>query len=45
MSKEEGITSYFMKISEMQDQLDEMGEVMYDKKITTMVLNALLEVL
>ena len=39
----EGITPYFMKISEMRDQLQELGEVMSDREMTTVVLNALLE--
>lgn len=32
-----------MKISDMRDQLQELGEFMSDKEMTTMVLNALLE--
>ena len=32
-----------MKISEMRDKLQELGEVMSDREITTVVLNALLE--
>lgn len=39
----EGIDPYFMKISEMRDQLQELGEVMSDKEMTKIVLNALLE--
>ena len=31
-----------MKISEMRDQLQEMGEVMSNKEMTTVLLNALL---
>lgn len=42
MSREDGIASYFMKISEIWDQLQDMGEVMSDSEMTTMVLNALL---
>jgi len=41
ISKEEGITPYFMKVSKMRDQLQELGEVMSDKEMKTMVLNAL----
>ena len=43
ISKEEGIAPYFMKVSEMRDQLQELGEVMSDREMTTLVLNALLE--
>ena len=43
LSREEGITPYFMRISEIRDELQEMGEVMSDTEITTVVLNALLE--
>jgi len=43
MSREEGITSYFVKISEMRDQLQELEEVMSDREVTTAVLNALPE--
>ena len=39
----EGIAPYFMKISKMRDQLQELGEVMSDKEMTTVVLNALPE--
>ena len=39
----EGIAPYFMKISEMRDQLQEPGEVMSDREMTTVVLNALPE--
>ena len=38
MSREEGITSYFMKISELQDQLQEFGEEMSDREITRVML-------
>jgi len=37
----EGITPYFMKIFEMRDQLQELWEIMSDKEMTTVVLNAL----
>ena len=30
-----------MKISEMQDQVQELGEIMSDREMTTVVLNAL----
>ena len=43
ISKEEGIASYFMKISKIRDQLQDLGEIMPDKEMTTIVLNALLE--
>ena len=43
LSREEGITSYFMRISEIRDQLQELGEVMSETKMTTVVLNALPE--
>ena len=39
----EGITPYFMKFSEMRDQLQELGEVMCDREMTIVVLNALPE--
>ena len=42
-SREEGITPYFMTISEIRDQLQELGEVMSDTEMTTVVLNALPE--
>ena len=41
LSREEGITSYFMRISEIRDQLQEMGEVMSDNEMTIVVLNSL----
>jgi len=41
ISKEDGIASYFMRISKIRDQLQELGEVMYDREMTTVVLNAL----
>ena len=43
LSREEGINSYFMRIFEIRDQLQELGEIMFDNEMTTMVLNALLE--
>ena len=43
LSREEGITPYFMVISEIRDQLQELGEVMFDNEMTTVVLNALPE--
>jgi len=39
----EGIASYFMRISEIRDQLQDLGEVMSNKEMTTIVLNALPE--
>jgi len=39
----EGIAPYFMKISEMRDQLQELGEVMSDREMAIVVLNALPE--
>jgi len=39
----EGIDPYFMKIFEMMDQVQELGEVMPDREMTTVVLNALPE--
>ena len=39
----EGIAPYFMKIFEMRDQLQELDEVMSDKKMTIVVLNDLPE--
>lgn len=43
MSKEEGIISYFMRIFEIRDQLQDLGEVMTDREMTTIVLKALTE--
>lgn len=43
MSKEEGIDPYFIKISKIRDQLQQLGEVMSDREMTIVVLNALLE--
>ena len=43
MSREDGITSYFMRISEIRDQLQYLGEVMSDREMTTVVLNVLPE--
>ena len=43
ISKEEGKARYFMNVSEMRDQLQELGEVMLDREMTTVVLNALPE--
>jgi len=37
----ERIAPYFMKISEMRDQLEELWEVMSDREMTIVVLNAL----
>jgi len=41
VSKEEGITSYIMRVSQIRDQIQEVGEIMYDKEMTTIVLNVL----
>ena len=43
LSREEGITPYFMRISEIRDQLQELREVISDTEMTTVVLNALPE--
>lgn len=43
LSRKEGITPYFTRISEIRDQLQELGEVMSDTEMTTVVLNALPE--
>jgi len=43
MSREYGITSYFMRISRIWDQLQDLGEVMSNREMTTIVLNALPE--
>ena len=40
-SRGEGITSYFMRISKIRYQLQELGEVMSNTEMTTMVLNDL----
>jgi len=39
----EGIAPYFMKISEMRDQLQELGEVMSEIEMTNVVLNVVPE--
>lgn len=41
ISKEEGIASYFMRVSQIRDQLQELGEILSNKEMTTVVLNAL----
>jgi len=43
VSKYEGIASYLMRVSEIRDQLQELGEIMSDKEMIIVVLNALLE--
>jgi hypothetical protein len=43
ISNEDGITLYFMRISEIRDQLQGLGKLMSDKEMTTIVLNTLLE--
>ena len=43
LSKEVGIFPYFMRISEIRDQLHELGEVMSDIEMIIVVLNALPE--
>ena len=43
LSKEAGIVPYFMRISEIRDHLQELGELMSDTEMTIVVLNALLE--
>ena len=43
ISKEEGITSYLMRVSQIRDQVQELGEIMFDKEMTTVALNALLD--
>lgn len=43
ISKEDGIASYFMRISKIRDQLQQLGEVMSNREMTTVVLNALPE--
>ena len=39
ISREDGIAPYFMKVLEIRDQLQELGEIMPDKEMTTIVLN------
>ena len=43
ISKEEGIDSYFVRVYEIRDQLQDLGEMIYEKEMTTIVLNALPE--
>ena len=38
MSREDGIALYFMRIYEIWDQLQDLGEVMSDSEMTTVVL-------
>lgn len=41
MSNDEYMSTYLMKISQLRDQLQRLGEVIFDSQITTCVLNAL----
>lgn len=41
VSKEARVTSYLMRVSQIRDQLRELGELMFDREMTTIVLNAL----
>ena len=41
VSKEEGVASYLLRVSNIKDQLQELGEIMYNKEINTIVLNEL----
>ena len=44
LSREAGITPYFMRISEIRDQLQELGEVMFDTEMIKKNEEALLPV-
>ena len=39
-----GIAPYFMKISKMRDQLQELGEVISDREMTTILLKFYLRI-
>ena len=41
--KEEATNSYFMRVREFTNQIQELGEIISDKEMTTIVLNSLLE--
>lgn len=41
MTKEDTITSYFMKISKFKNQLQETGEKISDSKLITVAINSL----
>ena len=41
ISKEEGIVSYFMRVSEIRDQLQVLGEIISGKEMTAIGLNSL----
>lgn len=41
VSMEEGVASYLMRVSQIRDQLQELGEVMFDREMATIVFNAL----
>ena len=41
ISKEEGVASYLMRVSQIKDRLQELGKVMFDREMTTIVVNAL----
>lgn len=43
VSREEGVASHLMKVSQIRDQLQELGETMSNLEVTTLVLNALLD--
>ena len=43
ISGEDGISSYFMRVAMIQDQLQDLGEFMSDREMTTIVLNEPLE--
>ena len=43
IEKEEGIASCFMKVSQIGYQIQELREIIFDKEMATVVLNALLE--
>ena len=41
VSKEEGVASYLMKVFQIRDQLQDLGETMSNPEMTTYVLNAI----
>ncbi len=43
VSREEGVASYLMKVSQIRDQLQELGETLSNREMTALVLDALLD--
>jgi len=43
MSREDVVSSYFMRISKIWDQLQDLKKVMFDRELTAVALNSLPE--